>query len=182
MRVLTARAEVRGALARLRDAVRAALPREERVVWSFPGHGNARTGIPTWSRDGEEALAVAVGDEGHWDGRTPVLIALSAAHPRICPVVEVNIPDTRGTPDRRINGTFARGPEGKLWLLHRGTRLTSHGGVITKAEIHAHFASRLIDVEDDGQVTPMIPIACLDVDRLVADLRDFAEAVHALKA
>lgn len=181
MRVLTARGDVAAALGDVRAALEAALDDVGPIHWSFPGHGSTSGGVPTWSRAGESGLAVGVGDDGDWSNRTPILIATRPAYPRICPVVEVNIPHTNGEANRSINGCFGRAQQGAFWLLHRGNGFTAKGGRITKMETHAAFASDLIDVTDAGRLVPVIPVARLDAEDFVEQLRRFAQRVEALK-
>ncbi len=181
MRVLFKAREVSAAFRELRSALKQEMPKTVSLHWSFPGHGSTGKGVRTWSRGGASAIAVGVGAEGDWGNRTPILIAPSPAVPRICPVVEVNVPTTTVRPERGINGCFGRDAEDGLWLLHRGTRLTATGRRVTKAEVHAAFDHHLIDVDDGGQVASVIQVARVDDAGLVAALRTFALRVQAFK-
>lgn len=137
--------------------------------------------MPTWTRDGAGSIAIGIGENRVWRDRTLILIAPELAFPGICSVVEANIPHTVYKPRRAIGGCFGRDAKGRLWLLHRGARFTASGGVIKKAEIHETFDADLIDAEDGGQSSSLIPIACVASKSLVVQIRGFAVRVQTLK-
>lgn len=185
MRLLTQQTDVAPAIDALRSALDASgLPHYE-VHWSFPGNGSTRFPLKTWhNTDPMEPIAVAVGERLQWKGRTPVIVALEAVRERMCSNVEVNIPDGSRPLNRNVNGVFGREPDGRLWLLHRGVRLTAHGGTIRKREIHDRFRSlsRLVVADDDDRQTEVIPVALVEAGEIIRGLREFAGIVLALKA
>ncbi|MBI5515254.1 MAG: hypothetical protein HY909_15865 [Deltaproteobacteria bacterium] len=182
MQIVFEEDEVTKGFGLLRKCLRAGLGKPTSIPWSFPGHGTSDSTLPTWSEETAHGhLTVGVGEEGDWDSRTPVLIALEAAYDRISPVVEVNVPATDDEPDRQVGGCFARDADKRWWLCHRGSVFTASGARIPKEAIHRYFQKWLVEVDDDGRRTDVIPIARLDEDEFAIGLRRFAEAVGRLK-
>jgi hypothetical protein len=108
----------------------------------------------------------------------------------ISPMVEANIPLKDGrksiTRDRKVNGCFARDATGRVWLCHRGAKMTVHPGGVPKKVIHHHFQKWLVTAHDGRKKNTIIendiiPIAHLEPGELCYSLYRFAESVRELK-
>jgi hypothetical protein len=112
--------------------------------------------------------------------RCPILIACEKATSGMSPIVEVNIPEVA---DGRVNGCFALDEDRKLWLCHRGNKLTvNQNDKITKKSIHRHFKEWLEPSIDGKAFTRIIPVFALDSKAIGLEIADFAQEVKALKA
>jgi hypothetical protein len=179
MRVAVDSSEVLKGLSKLQQHLMSALGRPVKHIWSFPGGGSGE--LPTWHREGDCGhLAVAMGTQGEWETRTPILVAREPLTPRMTPIVEVNVPTPNGQPNRAINGCLCVSGQDRFVLCYRGNGFTVTPGKVPKEDVHRYFAKWLEVAEDGGQEMPLIPVG--PVDTGIADqLSAFADAVRTLK-
>lgn len=178
--MITDAREVRKALRAFRAELSSQFGRPRIQRWSFPG-GGGRDDVPTWYREAKRGpLAVAMGREGDWDTRTPVFLARSPIQPLMTPTVELNVPSGTRVLNRLVNGCFCLTDRGEFVLAHRGGSLTVTPWVISKKEIHRHFAKLLQPATDGDQETDIIPVGPVG-PRLAHHMAVFADAVAVLK-
>lgn len=179
MRVVVDTWEVHKGLKKLRHCLKNELGKPVKQIWSFPSVGSRE--LPTWYRENDgDYLAVAMGTLGQWETRTPILIARGPLTRRMTPIVEVNVPETNGRPDRTINGCLCVSGVDRFVLCHRGNGFTATPKRLTKEDVHQYFAKWLEVSEDGGRETPLILVG--PVDAGISDqLSAFADEVHRLK-
>ena len=83
--------------------------------------------------------------------------------------------------DRRIAGVFAKDPDGKLYLLHRGKLGGGRPG-IGKALFIKEFTGTWEEVEDGMEFSKVALIASFDNPRFVEQIADFVHEVERIKA
>jgi hypothetical protein len=124
MRIVVEPMEVRKGLRQLRATLVAALGEPILEHWSFPG-ASQDDRLPTWSGTVEGSpFTIAIGDEGRWTSRTPVLLAREESYSGMTPVVEINVPVADGRINRKVNGWLCMDDNGDFFRVHRGTRFT----------------------------------------------------------
>jgi hypothetical protein len=180
MRIVVEPMEVRKGLRQLRATLVAALGEPILEHWSFPG-ASQDDRLPTWSGTVEGSpFTIAIGDEGRWTSRTPVLLAREESYSGMTSVVEINVPVADGRINRKVNGCLCMDDNGDFFRVHRGTRFTVTPYVVTKASVHKHFAKWLTLVDDGDEKTPVIPVGPI-VQGFVEHALAFADAVAILK-
>jgi len=98
----------------------------------------------------------------------------------MAPLVEVNIPEVA---NRLVNGCFSLDEDRRLWLCHRGNKLTvNQNEKISKKEIHRHFKGTLVPVIDGNVGAKVIPLFAFDSKGIKSGLVEFARKVEMLKA
>lgn len=144
--------------------------------------------LPTYH--GPNDLTVAFSQEYLVKAGRPFVATIESFSSGISPTVEANIPlkDRREsiTRNRKVNGCFARDATGRVWLCHRGARMTVHPGGIPKEIIHHHFQKWLVTAHDGKKnntiiENDIIPIACLEPGELCYSMHRFVESVGELK-
>jgi hypothetical protein len=151
--------------------------------WSFPdgSPGCFPTRFPANGR-----LAVGFSIERKMKSGRPIVLALDQSTPPFTSTVELNIPPQA---NRRVQGCFARDAKGKLWLCHRGSRLTvqaSQRKRLTKQVIHRYFDHWLISAWEQigtkrGKTLKVICVAPMPTPHLHRCLLHFAKHVKKLK-
>jgi hypothetical protein len=125
-------------------------------------------------------LALAIGEEGTWTTRTPVLVARADRTAGITPTVELNVPVVDGGVDRAVAGCFCRSSRAEYVLAHRGNSLTVTPWKIPKRIVHRYLVKWLATATDGDRQTPPIPAAPTGPD-FIAQVARFADAVQDLK-
>lgn len=180
MRIVTDSRETREGLRALRRELTRQLGKPRSRLWGFPGEGG-RDEVPTWHHDEAAGpLAVAIGGEGSWETRTPVLLARSPLAPVMTPTVEINVPVGDGATNRMVNGCLCVERRSQFVLAHRGGSFTVTPWKVPREAVLRHFAKWLQVVTDADRQTPVIPVGPVG-PQLVAHMASFADAVAALK-
>ena len=84
--------------------------------------------------------------------------------------------------DRRMNGAFAKGGNGEIFVIHRG-RLTGKG--MTKSFFKANYRGKWIDIQDGKKKNRVVLIGSLNSPDFCEKVRDFvfeAERIKGLAA
>jgi hypothetical protein len=168
-------------LHQLKAAIKAVLGKPRLVYWCFPGASQDEW-LPTWWGTIEGSpFTIAIGREGSWGERrkrTPLLLACDEPRNGMTSIVEINLPLGDSTVDRRVQGCFYRGADGRFRLAHRGRRVTR---TPSGRPIRQHFPSRLREVTDGAKTTQVILVGDVGHDDLIGRMAAFAKRVAALK-
>lgn len=180
MRIVNEALETKDGLRAIRRELVGQLGKPRESSWSFPGAGKEL--LPTWYSDNlrRGPFAIAVGDDGYWENRTPILIARAELRDGITPTVEINIPFVDGRVKRSVAGCLCLDTDGKFLVAHRGKRFTATPSIVPKGTIHQYFFKWLQVVTDDDKETPVIPVGYVGRG-LVTQMAAFADQVAALK-
>jgi hypothetical protein len=181
MRIVCELMDGRKGLRQLQATLKAVLGKPILVYWCFPGASQDEW-LPTWSATVQDSpFTIAIGREGSWGERrkrTSILIACDEPRNGMTSTVEICIPLGDRKVNRRVQGCFYRGADGRFRLAHRGKRVTRTPSGIP---ICQHFPSRLRRVIDGDQITQVILIGDVDQDDLIGRIAIFAKEVAALK-
>jgi hypothetical protein len=180
VRIVNEARETRDGLRAIRRELVGQLGNPRESSWSFPGAGKDL--LPTWYSNNllGGPIAIAVGDDGYWENRTPILIARAEFRDSMTPTAEINIPLVDGRVNRSVAGCLCLGADGRFLLAHRGKRFTTTPSIIPKETIHQYFSKWLQVVNDDDKETPVILVGYVGRG-LVGQMAAFADQVAALK-
>lgn len=142
--------------------------------WAFPN--GEKADVKTYKlRTSSGILGVGIPDR-QWNNRIPHLFTLSLDVSPKSPDVEINIPLSL---DRRVSGVYVKNGE-DIWLCSRG-RFTAYRGKIKSDIALAYFDKWLVEVEDGGRTTTIIPVAALTSPDITNQIANFVSSVHELK-
>lgn len=117
-----------------------------------------------------------VGLPDSWGNRIPHLFRFAKENGPPSPDVELNIPTEL---NRSASGIYVRS-KNSIWLGTRG-HFTAFRGKIPREVTFEHFRKWLVEVDDDGRNSTVIPITSVTAESLVEDLAEFVHSVSDLK-
>lgn len=148
--------------------------KQKELEWIFPD--GSRGKYPTYlvkTYLGKLEIGVPEG----WGTRNPHLIRFAQRQGSLSPDVELNIPKAH---DRRVSGLYAKDANGEIWLCSRGS-FTAGRGRIPRDISFSHFDKWLYEIDDEGELRPIIPVCSLSSPTIFDDIATFTTAVQELK-
>jgi hypothetical protein len=173
MRALETKEENSLAVKNFRKRLKDVAFKLEEMEWGFPN--GERADYPTYSiktRLGE----IQVGVPKSWSTRVPHLIRFTKEQGPPSPDVEINIPIEH---NRKVSGLYVQSGN-EYWLCSRGS-FTSYRGQIKREFTFSHFDKWLIQIDDMGKSTNVIPVCSLASPTIANDIVTFVAAVQELK-